>query len=88
MERHQIESKLREFVDASLMDGQGADVTASTPLFEYGILDSFGLVGLLAFIAEEFDVPARLELLKKEDFENIDTIARFVHARLLSPPDV
>jgi acyl carrier protein len=76
------EAALREFVDKQLLKGQGADVTASTPLFDLGILDSFALLGLLAFIDTAFNVTLQLEEIGREDFATIHAIARFVHARL------
>ena len=61
-------------------------MTASTPLFDLGILDSFALLGLLAFIERELNVAVRLNEIGKEDFGTIAAIARFVHARLVSAP--
>ncbi len=81
MERTHIESKLRDFIDHSIMDGQGSDLTSSTPLFEFGILDSFALFSVLSFISDEFKVTVPLESLRTEDFENISTIAGFVQAK-------
>ena len=50
MQQDQIEAELRGFIDKTLMEGQGADLTSSTPLFQYGILDSFALFSLIGFI--------------------------------------
>ena len=59
MERSLIERKLCDFIEARLMDGQGAGLAATTPLFEYGILDSFALFSMLSFITQEFKVTSR-----------------------------
>jgi acyl carrier protein len=82
MERDHIEIRLRDFIDRDLMEGQGAGLTTSTPLFEFGILDSFALFSMIAFIAEEFKVAVHLETLRTEDFENISTIAGFIESKL------
>jgi acyl carrier protein len=82
MERDQIESKLRGFIDQKLMNGQGADLTTSTPLFEFGILDSFALFRVISFIADEFQLTLPLESLRTEEFETIGTIAGLVHERI------
>jgi acyl carrier protein len=78
----EIEFKLRAFIDNTILRGQGADLTASTPLIELGILHSFHLFSLINFIAQEFDIQLQLELLASEDFQNTATIARAIHSRL------
>ena len=82
MPRDQIESKLRDFIDTRIMEGQGRDLTSSTPLFDVGILDSFALFSVIAFIADEFNVAIALESLRTEDFENISAIAGLVESKL------
>lgn len=79
---HAIEDKVRRFIDASLLRGEGKDLTSATPLFDYGILDSFSLFRLIAFIDQEFGVNVPLERLQAEDFATIDSISRFVQAQL------
>ncbi len=82
MEHDDIEARLRDFIDKALMRGQGADLDASTPLFELGILDSFTLFTVINFIATEFNVVLRLEQLRSEEFATIATIAAVVRSRL------
>jgi acyl carrier protein len=82
MERSLIEQKLRDFIDCRLMEGQGAGLTPATPLFEFGILDSFALFSMLSFITDEFKVSVPLESLRTEDFENVSTIAGLVASKL------
>lgn len=76
----QIESRLRDFIDRSIMQGQGADLTASTSLFELGILDSFALFNLVSYISDEFKVTVPLESVTAEHFKDIAAIARTVQA--------
>lgn len=80
MERDDIESALRDYIDRTVLRGQGADLTTTMPLFEYGILDSFQLFGLLNFVAERFGVTLRLERLTPDDFATIGSIAAAVQA--------
>jgi acyl carrier protein len=49
-----------------------------TPLFSSGIIDSFGVLELIAFLEDTFQIdvnPARHELT---DFDNVDRIAALV----------
>jgi acyl carrier protein len=87
MDRAHIEAKLRDFIDQSILDGQGADLSVSTPLFEFGILDSFALFTVIGFIADEWKLNMQLERLRTEDFESIATIAALVHAELALPQE-
>ena len=82
MDYDHIEAKLHDFIDTKVLNGQGADLTSSTPLFEYGILDSFTLFGVINFIADEFKVTLSLERLRTEDFQSISTIAGVVRSTL------
>jgi acyl carrier protein len=60
-------------------------LTPDTPLFSTGIIDSFGVLELLAFIDDTFGVdidPGRHELT---DFDTINKIVAILRARL-DPP--
>jgi len=82
MECGQIEARIREFIDKDILQGQGADLTSSTPLFELGILDSFAFFQLIRFIEDEIHVTLQLESIGGEQFRDISTIARTVHSRM------
>ena len=75
-----IEGKIRDYIDRSILQGQGADLTPSTSLFDLGILDSFALFGLVAYIADEFQVTVPLESVTAEHFKDIAAIARVVQS--------
>jgi acyl carrier protein len=85
MEQEQIERQVRQFIDREILSGQGSDLTASTSLFELGILDSFALFSVLGFIAAEFHVTLPLETVTREAFETTGAIARVIYEHLHSP---
>jgi len=82
MDLMQVQARIRDFIDKELLQGQGADLTDSTPLFELGILDSFAFFRLVSFIEEEIHVTLQLESVGSEQFQDISTIARLVHSRI------
>jgi acyl carrier protein len=82
MHQREIELKVRQFVDRDILRGQGADLTATTSLFELGILDSFTLFTLINFVATEFSVTLPLEALKRESFETTNAIAMTIHEQV------
>ena len=71
MECGQIEDRIRDFTDRELFQGQGGDLTLSTPPFELGVIDSFAFFRLARFIEDEIHVTLPLE-----------SIARSVHSRM------
>ena len=80
-DRDEIEARVRQFIDREILQGQGADLTASTPLFALSILDSFALFSVINFIASEFNVVLPLESIAAKDFETTTAIADTVLAR-------
>jgi len=51
---------------------------ADTPLFSSGLVDSFGVLELIAFIEETFQVRIELSAHPIEDFDTVDTIVRLI----------
>ena len=71
-----MESTIRDFVKTRFRAGIGTKrLDVETPLFSSGVVDSFGVLELIAFLEDTFDVdvdPAKHELLE------FDTIASIV----------
>ncbi len=55
-----------------------------TLLFEEGIFDSMGLLMLIDFIQEKFQVQTSDEELTIENFESVNSIVSFVRSKVLS----
>lgn len=82
MDRNLIEEKLRAFIDREVLQGQGSDLTSTTPLLTLGILDSFALFHLIQHVEQSFGVSLELETLGAEQFRDIAAIAGAIHERL------
>lgn len=72
-----IEVKLREYIKQSAH----ADVASDTPLIEQGIIDSMGVMDLIAFIQSSFGVEFTDEDLTAENFQNIQAIAELIERK-------
>ena len=62
------------------------DLKNDSPLFSSGVIDSFGVLELIAFLEDQFQVtidPARHEL---EEFDTIDKIANVVSKARAADP--
>lgn len=57
---------------------KGIIVTDDLDLFESGILDSMGIISLLAFLQDELNISINIENLQEEHFQTVRSILDFV----------
>ena len=75
-------AKLREFVADEIMYEQSpASLTDDTKLLG-GIMDSLGLMQLVSFIEEEFDVVIHDSEVTVDNFQTINDIDRLVSSKV------
>ncbi len=81
-----IEQQLRDHILKDFMySGQGDELTDDLELFESGIVDSTGVLELVAFIEQTFSVQVDDSELLPENFSNVAAMAKFVRGKLSSP---
>jgi acyl carrier protein len=56
-----------------------ADVTAETPLFSSGLIDSFAFVSLLSYIESEAGFQIEPADVNLDNFDSIERILAYVH---------
>lgn len=77
----ETKSKIKNYIiGATLSDSKA--ISDDTLIFETGILDSMGLLFLIEFLKEEFDVEVTDEELLPENFESVDSIMKFIEVKL------
>jgi acyl carrier protein len=70
-------SKIENYIiSATLSDTK--TISDDTLIFETGLLDSMGLLFLIEFIKEEFQVEVTDEELLPENFESVNSITNFI----------
>lgn len=75
-----IKEEIRKYIlEASLSNTD--DLKDNTLIFEVGLLDSMGLLFLIEFLKEKFDVEVNDEELNPKNFESINRITSFVIAK-------
>lgn len=75
---------VRDFVVNKLADAAGANgggLRDSDSLLETGVLDSFGMMHLLSFLEERFQMRLDGQELMPENFDTIEAISQLVHAK-------
>jgi acyl carrier protein len=77
-----IEQALRAHILENFMySGAGDDLSDDLALFEGGIIDSTGVLELVAFIEQSFSITVDDADLLPENFATISAMARFIRAR-------
>ena len=73
--------QIREFVRKRFPLAQNMDFTDEDSLLDAGVIDSLGILDLVAFLEETFGVQASDEDLNPENFDGIATLVRFVESK-------
>ena len=74
--------RIRGFIETEILfDDDSVALTNETPLLD-GVLDSLGLMQLVAFLEEEFDIEVQDEEVTVEHFRTISDIEGLVNSRV------
>ena len=68
---------IRHYIERNHLDGQ-SDLDPKTPLLEWGVIDSFALTDVLAFIEDEFEVEVPAEEITPENLRDLESIAALI----------
>ena len=80
--------KLREFIVDTFLFGDGDTLREDTSSLESGIIDSTGILELIFFLEETFDVKIEDEELVPENMDSLKNISRFMERKLGSSSTV
>jgi len=73
--------RIRSFVVEKFPLARKRNIKDSDELLESGIMDSLGILDLVAFIESEFNITVSDEDLSPENFSSIENVARFAERR-------
>lgn len=73
-----LEGKVKEYVKNTAAITPGFELKNNTLLFEEGLFDSMGFMGLINFIQEDLKIQTNDDDLVVENFESIDAIIAFI----------
>jgi acyl carrier protein len=80
----QTEHKIREFIVKNLYFADDKAIADEDSFLETGVVDSMGVMELVAFIQSEFEVEVAQHEIVVENFDSIRKLANFVRRKL--PP--
>jgi acyl carrier protein len=78
--------RLKDFVYEKFPLAKKRGVTNSDPLLDSGIIDSLGILQLIAFIENEFGIYFSDEDLLPENFQTLDALAAFMQQKGSTAP--
>ena len=81
MKKEEIKIRTKDFIRENTF-AEIQNIQDSTMLFDDGVFDSMGLVLLISFLEEEFDIHTDDTDLIVENFESIEAISKFILNRI------
>lgn len=72
---------IRLFIVDNFLFGDGTKLSADTLLIEKGIIDSTGVLELVAFIEDNFDVTVKDDELVQANFSSLIAIEKFLQSK-------
>lgn len=75
MERSHILERLRDFISREVLEGEDIGLEESTPLLQYGIVNSITLVSLLAFVQDALGIEVPAGELRPENLRDLGAVA-------------
>ena len=78
----QIREELRRFVVEEFLFGRNGDLKDGDSFLEAGIIDSTGVLELIAFIEKHFAIKVRDSDLIPDNLDSIQKVTDFVRRRL------
>ena len=75
-------SKIKSFIIENFLFGNADGLNDDTSFLEEGIIDSTGVLELIAFLEEEFDIKVQDEELIPENLDSIDKVTAFLGRKI------
>jgi acyl carrier protein len=78
MEPSEILQRLKGYISKEILDGKDIGLEASTPLLEWGIINSLEMARFVAFLENRFSVDVPAEKIVVEHFRDLKSIVALV----------
>ena len=72
---------IKQFIVDNFLFGDDAKLSVDTPLFEKGIIDSTGILELVAFIEDNFKVTVGDDELIQDNFSSVNSMDKFLQTK-------
>jgi acyl carrier protein len=79
-----VKQNLRQFVIDNFLFGQAGELKDDDSFLENGIIDSTGVLELIAFLEEQFGLELAESDLTPDNLDSIDKVTRLVESRIMT----
>ena len=79
---NEIKVKIRAFVVENFLYGEDSDLDDDTSFLGDGIIDSTGILELVGFLEETFEIEVDDEELLPENLDSLDNVAAYVARKM------
>lgn len=76
-----MRAKITEFIYDEFVEDESMKITDDTPLISSGLVDSFSMVSLKAYIEEEYDLVLSDEEATTEAFDTVSKIVSLIQGK-------
>ncbi len=81
MPTNAIMDRIRTFIQQHFPLARSRELATTEPLLENGVLDSLGILDVVAYLEAEFHITVADEDLLPEHFQTLDDLAAFVERK-------
>ncbi|MGE5488835.1 MAG: acyl carrier protein [bacterium] len=74
-------TKLRHFITENFLFGRADDLSDHDSFLEKGIIDSTGILELIAFVEQQYGVKVEDEELVPQNLDSIDSLAAYIERK-------
>jgi acyl carrier protein len=75
-----IKTQIRSYISKNLLySDNGFNYSDDVSFLEEGIIDSIGVMELVSYVEENFNVPVRDQDVTPDNFDSINRLADFIH---------
>lgn len=78
MQQTTVIEQLKKYIAQDVLGGKDIGLDETTPLLEWGIINSLEMVRLLSFIRKQFDIDIPTDKLVADHFASMTSIAEFI----------
>jgi len=75
-------AKVRAFIVENFLFGDGDSLEDGTSFFDNGIVDSTGILELVLFLEETYDIRVEDEDVVPENFDSLDAVGSYLQTRV------
>lgn len=82
----ETDARIRDYLVATFLFGDGSRLTDETSFMENGILDSTGMLELISFIEQEFGLSIDPSELVPDNLDSIRNVTAFIERKTKESP--